>query len=146
MIKGGDLGARYTFVSAIQFAMHRIAHSHFKLSAAVLKPDTCLLEIEVSEEWLIENGQRAINGFAESVSAIHIATGLEAWLNGPEGMKLTRASISQFEAFSEAGCIDRYRLLTQESVQALLMEMPGSRKVRATLEAQCPEVYDSWMQ
>eukprot|EP00971_Amphidinium_carterae_P061780 1223608-Amphidinium_carterae.1 len=161
MITAGDVGARYTFVSAIQCAMHRIAHSHFNLSSAVLKPDTCLLEIEVSELWLIESGQRAINGFTESVSVpklpiidadiklagvIHLSTGLEPWLNGPEGMKLTRASISQFEAFSEAGSMDRYRLLNQETVQALFMEMPGSRKVRATLEAQCPEVYESWMQ
>eukprot|EP00971_Amphidinium_carterae_P347427 6489426-Amphidinium_carterae.1 len=105
MIASGDLGCRYTFLSAIQCAMHRVAHSHFGLSATVLKPDTCLLELEVAEDWLIKHGQLAVNGFTESVSVpklplteadivlagvVHLSPALNAWLEGEEGAKLTQ--------------------------------------------------------
>eukprot|EP00971_Amphidinium_carterae_P022682 447407-Amphidinium_carterae.1 len=159
MLASGDLGCRYTFVSAIQCAMHRVAHSHFGLSAAVLKPDTILLELEIAEDWLINHGQLAVNGFTESVSvpklplteanivlagAVHLSPALNAWLQGEEGAKLTQRSISQFESFAEAASMSQYKLVTQETVQALLMPMPHSGKVRATLEAQCPDVFSSW--
>eukprot|EP00971_Amphidinium_carterae_P174434 3457818-Amphidinium_carterae.1 len=66
MIESGNLGCRYTFVSAISCGLHRVAHSHFGLSAATLRAGTLLLGLEVSEDWLIHNGQLAVNGYSES--------------------------------------------------------------------------------
>eukprot|EP00971_Amphidinium_carterae_P219511 4358018-Amphidinium_carterae.1 len=156
-----DLGMRYIFTSPAQAGLHHVAHSHFQLSSATLKSDTVLVAIEVDELYIIEHGSSCENGYLKSVSMpclpldqahiklvgmIHVASSLQKWLNSPPGLALTRASISQFESFSECEQMSSHQLVTRETAAALMMHTPGSAKVHATLKNQSVELYQSWVE
>eukprot|EP00971_Amphidinium_carterae_P272574 5410088-Amphidinium_carterae.1 len=63
---GSSLGRRYAFSSALQCSLHRVAHHHWSLSGATLKPDTVVLQVNVANSYVIEQGVRCVNGYAVS--------------------------------------------------------------------------------
>eukprot|EP00971_Amphidinium_carterae_P096603 1911987-Amphidinium_carterae.1 len=54
MLQEGCLGSRYLFESALQATLHRVAHSHFGLSSAVLKDDCIIMGIQISENYVVD--------------------------------------------------------------------------------------------
>eukprot|EP00971_Amphidinium_carterae_P111452 2207180-Amphidinium_carterae.2 len=114
----------------------------------------------VKEVYLSENASRCINGYciseqlqqfniqesgAKVCGLININTSLREHLQTEQAMKVTRCSISQFESFLHSSSLSEHSLLNIESVRCLFLgNTPGASKVRATLEAQVPELSDAW--
>eukprot|EP00971_Amphidinium_carterae_P060382 1194821-Amphidinium_carterae.1 len=160
MLNQKDLGQRYLFESPLQTTLHRMAHAHFSLSSAKLVEGTIILGVKVGEMFLVERARSARNGYLQSTSVdslplqesklkivgmLHISASLKDYLDSPEGLEFNRKSISQYECFMEASQMDQWNLLTQESLRGLMLpSTPGATKINATLNHQCPELFESW--
>eukprot|EP00971_Amphidinium_carterae_P192176 3813237-Amphidinium_carterae.1 len=55
------------------------------------------------------------------------------FLTSEDGLELTRASISHFEAFYEIKEISQKRLISPEMISALTQDGPNSSKIHSTL-------------
>eukprot|EP00971_Amphidinium_carterae_P112184 2222014-Amphidinium_carterae.1 len=115
MSESQDFGNRFLFRSGVQCIYHQVAHHHFQLSSSQIKSDSIVLQLLVKETHLQQNSQEAVNGFCRSLNvsslpfteiyvtgAIHICQSLAEWLSSPQGISLTRESISHFESFYQA--------------------------------------------
>eukprot|EP00971_Amphidinium_carterae_P070241 1389715-Amphidinium_carterae.1 len=156
-----DLGQRFAFFSPAQAGLHRVAHSHYGLSAATLKDNTVLVAVELKEEYVCDHGGSCQNGYMSSISLpslplevaevkivgmVYLASSLKEWLSSDEGVALTRRSISQFEAFTECDQIEAHKMATMETIRGLFLpHLPGANKIHATMDHQINEDYLTWM-
>eukprot|EP00971_Amphidinium_carterae_P178611 3543335-Amphidinium_carterae.1 len=70
---------------------------------------------------------------------------MSSFLSSEEGLMLTRASISHFEAMFETEQISKMRLISPEMLSALSTQCPNSTKVHSTIRHQCPLFYQELM-
>eukprot|EP00971_Amphidinium_carterae_P178610 3543334-Amphidinium_carterae.1 len=70
---------------------------------------------------------------------------MSSFLSSEEGLMLTRASISHFEAMFEIEQISKMRLISPEMLSALTVNGPNSTKIHSTLRHQSPAYYEELM-
>eukprot|EP00971_Amphidinium_carterae_P000852 16754-Amphidinium_carterae.1 len=151
-------------VKVLKF-MHTSAKTDFTVSAIIelsnarISASRCLiLGIMIDEDYVIEHGSLAENGYSTSTSitigdvnragvslqsCIHLSSSIVDALKSDAVTTITRCSISQYECMMEVNVFSELGMVSSENLIALSMQTPHSVKVRCTLATQTPELFSS---